>query len=164
MSDERIVDEGEIEWSETQHGNHEFRRKQLAAETVGSELGCSLYEVPEGKRAWLRHYHEGNEEAIFVLGGEGTVSLGPDGEEHQLSGGEYVALPRGEQGEHEIVGGDGGLRYLMVSTMNEPDITVYPDDDKVGLYAGTPPGGDKDERSLSTFLDRHADVPYWDDE
>ena len=163
MSGDRIVHTDDLDWTDTEHGDHEFRRKQLGAAAGSEELGCSLYEVPEGKRAWLRHYHEGNEEAIFVLDGEGTVSLGPDAEEHELSAGDFVALPRGEDGAHAIEG-EGGLRYLMVSTMNEPDITVYPDDDTVGLYAGSPPGGDKAERTLSTYLDSDAEVPYWDEE
>lgn len=162
-TDEQVVNVEDVDWTDIDHGDHEFRRKQLGAATAGDELGCSLYELPEGKQAWLRHYHEGNEEAIFVLSGTGTVSLGPDAEEHDLSAGEYVGLPRGEDGAHAIEGGEGGLRYLMVSTMNEPDITVYPDDDKVGLYGGSPPGGDKAERTLSTYLDRDAEVPYWDD-
>ena len=30
---------------------------------LGAELiGCSLYEVPPGKRAWPYHYHDANEE------------------------------------------------------------------------------------------------------
>lgn len=163
MTDNQLVNEEDLEWSDRKHGDHEFRRKQLGAVTAGDELGCSLYELPEGKRDWLRHYHEGNEEAIFVLSGSGTVSLGPDAEEHNLSEGDFVALPRGEEGCHAIEGGEDGLRYLMVSTMNEPDITVYPDDDKIGLYGGSAPGGEKDERTLSTYLDREADVPYWDE-
>lgn len=164
MTDDRIVNAEDVEWSDVERGDHEFRRKRLGAETAGDDLGCSLYEVPESKQAWLRHSHEGNEEAMFVLDGQGTVSLGPDAEERDLSAGDYVALPRGADGTHAIEGGEGGLRYLMVSTMNEPDITVYPDDDKVGLYGGSPPGGDKAERTLSTYLDLNADVPYWDDE
>lgn len=164
MTEDQIVDTDDLDWSDTERGDHEFRRKQLGAAAGSEELGCSLYEVPEGKYAWLRHYHEGNEEAIFVLSGTGTVSLGPDAAEHEISAGDYVAFPRGEAGTHAVEGGEGGLRYLMVSTMNEPDITVYPDDDKVGLYAGSPPGGDKNERTLSTYLDRDAEVSYWDEE
>lgn len=164
MTDDRLVDAGEMEWTDLDHGDNEFRRKRLGAETAGDELGCSLYELPEGKQAWLRHYHEGNEEAIFVLSGTGTVSLGPDAEERELSAGDFVALPRGEAGTHAVEGGEGGLRYLMVSTMNEPDITVYPDDGKVGLYGGSAPGGEKSERTLSTYLDPDAEVPYWDEE
>jgi hypothetical protein len=38
----------------------------------GEKLGCSLYEVPLGRRAWPCHYHRANEEAIHVLYGSGT--------------------------------------------------------------------------------------------
>ena len=69
----------------------------------------------------------------------------------------------------EIVGGEleagpDGLRYLAMSTMNDPDVTVYPDNDAVGVFAGAPPGGDKSRRRLSKYLDLDAEVPYWDDE
>lgn len=164
MSGDHVVDEGDLSWTDTERGDHEFRRKRLGAAAGSEKLGCSLYEVSGGKRAWLRHYHVGNEEALFVLDGGGTIALGPDAEEQEISAGDYVALPRGEDGAHEIVGGESGLRYLMVSTMNEPDITVYPDDDKVGLYGGSAPGGDRDERTLSTYFDRDAEETYWDGE
>lgn len=164
MTDEQVVSVDALDWTDVDHGERAFRRKQLGEATAGEDLGCSLYELDEGKRAWLRHYHTGNEEAIFVLDGEGTLWLGPDETEYDLSAGDYVSLPADERGLHEIGGGEDGLRYLIMSTMNDPDILVYPDDDKVGLYAGSPPGGDKEERILSTFLDVDAEVPYWDDE
>jgi len=158
------VDESDLEWTDHEHGERTFRRKQLGRAAGSEELGASLYDVPPGKRTWLRHYHEGNEEALYVLEGGGTLTLGPDEAEHALSPGDFVALPRGEESTHEVEAGDDGLRYLAVSTMNEPDITVYPDDGKVGLYAGAAPGGPSDERTLSTYLDLDAEVPYWDDE
>jgi len=153
----------ELEWTDHDHGERSFRRKQLGPAAGNEELGTSLYEVPPGKRTWLRHYHEGNEEAVFVLSGTGTLWLGPDADEYALEAGDYVALPAGVESAHEFEGGEDGLRMLMVSTMNEPDITVYPDEEKVGLYSGTAPGGDSDERSLSRYLDATAEVDYWDD-
>ncbi|MBX0323470.1 cupin domain-containing protein [Halomicroarcula sp. F13] len=157
------VNVDDVEWTDYDHGQRAFRRKQLAPAAGGEELGASLYDVAPGKRLWLRHYHEGNEEAIFVQEGSGTLRLGPDADEHRLGPGDYVALPAGEESTHEIEAGDDGLRLLMVSTMQEPDITVYPDKDMVGLYAGAAPGGDSDERSISTYLDLHAEMAYWDE-
>lgn len=157
------VSSGDLEWSEYDHGEHQFRRKQLGAAAGGEELGASLHEVPPGKRTWLAHYHEGNEEAIYVLDGEGTITLGGDRTEYEIEPGDYVALPRGEDGYHDVVAGDETLRYLVISTMNEPDITVYPDDRKVGLYAGSAPGGERDERTLSRYLDADAEVEYWEE-
>jgi uncharacterized cupin superfamily protein len=157
------VNADDVEWTEYDHGERQFRRKQLADASGGEELGASLYEVPPGKRLWLRHYHEGNEESVFVLEGSGTLWLGPAATEHDLSSGDYVALPAGEGSAHEIEAGEDGLRLLMHSTMEEPDITVYPDRDMVGLYAGAPPGGDRESRSLSTYLDRDAELEYWEE-
>ncbi|MEF8852928.1 MAG: cupin domain-containing protein [Haloarculaceae archaeon] len=162
---DHVVSAGALDWDEYDppREGHRFRRKQLGAAAGGAELGASLYEVPPGKRTWLPHYHTGNEEAVYVLAGEGTVTLGVDRAEFALCPGDYVALPTGEAGYHDVVAGEDPLRYLMFSTMRDPDVTVYPDDDKVGLYAGSAPGGDADARTLSTYLDRDADVDYWSD-
>jgi len=157
------VNEADIEWTEHDHGGRQFKRKQLADAAGGRNLGTSLYEVPAGKRLWVRHYHEGNEESIYVLDGGGTLYLGPDETPHSLTAGDYVALPAGEESAHDIEAGEDGLRLLMSGTMEEPDITIYPDHDMVGLYAGSAPGGDSDERSLSTYLDLHAELDYWEE-
>lgn len=167
MGDERLVHHSEIEWTDYEHGDRTFRRKQLGAAAGGEDLGCSLYEVPPGKRTWPPHYHTGNEEAVYVLAGTGTLRLGAGGDarERPLEPGVYAALPRGEEAStHEIHNtGDEPLRVLVVSTMNEPDITIFPDTGKVGLFAGSAPGGDRDERTLSKTLDGNAEVPYWDE-
>ncbi|MFB6073940.1 MAG: cupin domain-containing protein [Haloarculaceae archaeon] len=152
-----------LSWRDYEHGERTFRRKQLARAAGGEELGASLYQVPAGKRTWLRHYHEGNEEALFVLDGDGTLFLGPEETEHALAPGDYVALPRGEESSHEVVAGEEGLRYLAFSTMNDPDVTVYPDEDKIGVYAGSAPGAPTDQRAISKYLDFDAEVPYWDE-
>jgi len=157
------VNADDLDWTDYDHGDRQFRRKQLGAAAGGEELGASLYAVPPGKRLWLRHYHEGNEEAVFVQRGTGTLWLGPEKEEHALEPGDYVALPAGEESAHEIAAGDEELHLLLVSTMEEPDITVYPDREMVGLYAGAAPGGDAAERSLSTYLDATATEEYWDE-
>jgi hypothetical protein len=47
--------------------------------------------------------------------------------------------------------------------MVEPDVTVYPDSGKIGVYAGAPPGGDGD-RSVDGYWRRADDVSYWDGE
>jgi len=157
------VNTADLAWTEYDHDERSFRRKQLGEAAGGEALGASLYEVPPGKRLWLRHYHEGNEESLFVLDGGGTLWLGTEATEHSLTDGDYVALPAGEESAHELQAGEDGLQLLMQSTMEEPDITVYPDRDMVGLYAGSPPGGDSEQRSLSAYLARDAEMDYWED-
>jgi uncharacterized cupin superfamily protein len=64
------------------------------ARLPGAEkLGCSLFEVAPGKRAWPFHYHFANEEALYILEGSATLRLGA--EEFQLSQGYFVALRSG---------------------------------------------------------------------
>jgi len=48
----------------------------------------------------------------------------------------------------------------MVSTMNEPDVTVYPETGKFGVYVGSPPGG-REERSLQGYYRIDDETDYW---
>ena len=156
------VDESDIDWSAIGPDDTGFRRKQLGDADGGDQLGCSLYELPAGERSWPYHYHTRNEEAVYVLAGSGLLRL--DDEEHSLSAGTYVALPTGEKHAHRIVNdGDETLRYLVLSTMDEPDVLGYPDAGAVGVYAGSPPGGDEDDRELSGFFDPEDRLDFWSD-
>ncbi len=159
-----VVSEGDIEWSENSHGEKfGYKRKSLSSATGGEKLGCSLYEVPPGRRAWPYHYHLANEEAIYILEGSGTARIG--GKEILVSQGDYVALPARAEGAHQLVNSsEAVLRYLCFSTMLEPDIMVYPDSGKVGIFGGAAPGGSKDERTFSKFLRGDVEVGYYDSE
>ena len=159
-----VVNEQDLEWGEQSHGEKiGYRRKQLSSAAGGEKLGCSLYEVPPGRRAWPYHYHLANEEAIYVLEGSGTLRI--DERQIALSWGDYVAMPVGERGAHQIINtSDEPLRYLCFSTMIEPDAMVYPDSNKIGLFAGSAPGGSKEKRTVSKFLRADVEVGYYEDE
>lgn len=45
------VNKAALDWTEYDHGENAFRRKQLSAATDAEELGCSLYELVPGKRS-----------------------------------------------------------------------------------------------------------------
>lgn len=155
------VNEQDIDWDDYERGEQTFRRKELANAVDAEELGCSLYELPPGKRSWPYHYHTANEEALFVLSGSGMVRQ--DGEERSIETGAFVTFPADERGAHQVVNdGEEPLRYLAVSTMDEPDVTVYPEMEKIGVFVGSPPGG-REERSLQGYYPMDADVPYWDE-
>lgn len=159
-----VANGGDLEWSEQSHGErYGYQRKQLGAAASGRKLGCSLYEIPPGRRAWPRHYHLANEEAVYVLEGSGTLWIGD--EEVTLSAGDYATLPAGEARAHQISNtSDAPLRYLCFSTMNEPDVMVYPDSNKVGIFGGAAPGGPKDKRTFSKFLRGDAEIGYYEGE
>jgi uncharacterized cupin superfamily protein len=156
------VSADDLDWERTERDEAAFRRKRLAAAAGGEDVGCSLYELPPGRRSWPYHYHTGNEEALFVLAGAGSLRL--DGETVPLEAGDYVALPAGEASAHRVVNdGDAPLRYLAVSTMRDPDVTVYPDSGTVGVFAGAPPGGEG-ERSVHGYFRPGDAVDYWSGE
>jgi len=155
-----LVHDSDLDWAETDEGDARFRRKRLGAAAGGDGLGASLYELPPGEQSWPYHYHTGNEEAIYVLAGEGLLVL--DGDEHAIETGHYASFPPDESGGHRVVNdADAPLRYLAVSTMNDPDVTVYPETEKIGVYAGAPPG-DHGERLVDGYYDRDATVDYWE--
>jgi uncharacterized cupin superfamily protein len=156
------VNTAALDWTRLDDGRMDVRRKQLGEATDSEQLGCSLYELPAGRRSWPYHYHTANEEALFVLAGSGTLRA--DGEMVDLNEGDYVTFPADESGAHRVINdSEDTLRYLMVSTMTEPEITVYPDSEKFGVYVGSPPGG-RQERTLEGYYDRDSTVDYWDNE
>jgi uncharacterized cupin superfamily protein len=156
------ANEADLDWETTDRAETGFRRKRLAAAADGDCLGCSIYELPPGKRSWPFHFHTGNEEAIYVLAGTGRLRT-QDGSE-SLEPGDYVTFPVGPEGAHRVSNdGDEPLRYLALSTMAEPDVTVYPDSGKFGVYAGSAPGSDE-PRTVSGYYRREDDVDYWLDE
>jgi uncharacterized cupin superfamily protein len=156
------ISESDLDWSEMEHGETAFKRKKLGSAAGADRLGASLYELPPGAASWPYHFHAGNEEAAYVLSGTGTLRT-PDGEE-TVRAGDFLSFPADPSGAHRLRNdGDEPLRYLAVSTMRDPDVTVYPDSGKVGVFAGAPPGGDG-ERVASGYFRRDDAVDYWEDE
>ena len=91
----------------------------------------------------------------------GTDVLRLDSETHPLRAGDYATFPATESGGHRIVNdSEQKLRYLMFSTMIAPDVTVYPEMEKFGVFVGSPPGG-REERSFHGFYKLGNQVDYW---
>jgi uncharacterized cupin superfamily protein len=160
VSDEHVIHGDELPWSVSDGGElFAHRRRALSRAAGGQRLGCSMFEIDPNKTAFPFHYHLGNEEAVYVLQGVATLRLGS--KRVRVRAGDYIALPVGEEHAHQLTNtGDDVFRYLVISTMREPDAIVYPDSDKVGVIAGSPPGGASESRVLTAFFPRGAAVPY----
>jgi uncharacterized cupin superfamily protein len=79
------------------------------------------------------HYHLQNEEALIVLSGSPTLRTSEG--ERNLAEGEVVAFPRGERGAHGFENRAGGtVRVLLISELNAPNVSVYPDTNEVGIF------------------------------
>jgi uncharacterized cupin superfamily protein len=116
-----------------------YRRAKLGAQAGAEQLGASLYEVPPGETTFPYHAHTANEEMLIVM--DGRPSLRTPSGWRELATGEVVALPAGDRGVHQVANrSPDPARLLVVSTMIAPEVTLYPDSDKV-MAATRPPGG-----------------------
>ena len=164
-SDLPVASSKELEWTQeaSPSGTVAFQRKKLGAAAGSEKLGCSLMELAPGKRSWPPHAHFANEEALYILKGQGKVRIGK--KEVPVTAGDYIALLPGQENAHQTINDSGEpLVYLCFSTMLEPDITLYPDSWKVGLFAGAAPGGPEEKQTLKRFLRLNEELDYWEDE
>lgn len=147
------------------HGTgFEARIAAVAAPAGARQLGARLVEVPPGKRAWPYHCHHANDEMFVILAGRGELRFG--GELHEVGPGDVVVCPAGgPETAHQLrATGEAPLRYLAISSMNEPDVMEYPDSGKLVVFAGAPPGGDKTLRRVDLVVRAADRVGYWDGE
>jgi uncharacterized cupin superfamily protein len=105
---------------------------------LGGELiGATMFEVQPGYRGPY-HLHHGNEEWVLVVGGTPTLRM-PDGE-RTLREGDIAVFPRGEAGLHSLDNpSDAPARFVVFSSMVDPDVTERPEEGLVGVFAGAVP-------------------------
>src|ERR1700722_3527702 len=92
------------------------RVKRLATSSGGQKLGANWFIVGAGLSVTPLHAHHNNEEAIFVLKGNGTLQIGE--KRVSLRAGDWVSLPAGVEHAHQLFADqEGDLEYLAISTM-----------------------------------------------
>src|SRR5262245_1322163 len=106
---------------------------------VGAALGSSgylmyVYDVEPGRSSSPYHY-EYDEEWLLVVSGEIVVRR-PEGEQ-TLRAGDLVCFAAGPARAHKVMNrSDAPARTLLFSSARTPAVSVYPDSDKVGVWAG----------------------------
>lgn len=105
---------------------------RVAARAGSEHLGATVYELQPGDEM-VFHYHVQREELLIVLAGRLRLRTAAGWAE--LPEGEVVAFPRGASGAHGYRN-DGGkpVRVLMISEMNGPNLSVYPDTNQIGVF------------------------------
>ena len=119
-----------------------------------TKLGATVYGLPPGQSICPYHYEYGNEEWLLVLDGEPRLRT-PAGE-RTLRAGDLVCFPEGPEGAHKVTAGEQAARVLLLSTKSKPDVSVYPDSGKIGVF----PGRDED----TAVFRRDSAVEYLDGE
>ena len=162
MGETRIANLHALQESMTRsHGErYEVRLFPIGPGVGARKLGYNLTELPPGKAAFPYHFHHVNEELFLILEGEATLRS-PTGE-RALTVGDIVCCPPGPEGAHQIVNsGTAVLRYLALSTTEDPEVVEYPDSGKYGVVAGRPPGGRITDAKFHAFAFKKDVVDYW---
>jgi len=116
------------------------RSKQRLGDAGGiSQYGVNLTRLQPGAASALRHWHETEDEFVFVV--EGAVTLVEDGGESPLKAGEAAAFPAGAPNGHHLVNrSNADAVYLEIGTRTKADRVAYTGDG-VDLVAVNDGGG-----------------------
>ena len=91
-----------------------------------TQYGAYVETLQPGARASDRHWHEKEDEFLYVLGGEVSV-IENDGET-VLHAGDAACWPAGVENAHTVVNrSQGPCTYLIVGTRVTHDVCHYPD-------------------------------------
>jgi uncharacterized cupin superfamily protein len=132
---------------------YDTRCGSVSNRAVAKKLGAGYDEVAPGKRGCPYHYHLAQEEMFVILEGHGTLRVA--GEMLAVKQGDVVVIPPGPEYPHQFINtSDQPLKYLSISTLERPEVAVYPDSNKVAAWHF----GLKAMQRVGTELD------YWDGE
>ena len=116
------------------HEKFEYHKKDLLGYDEAKLIKFSHYSIPPGKSNYPYHYHTQNEEVFYILSGNGIVKT-PKGD-ISISEGDVIYFPSDETGAHKLTNTSDSemLVYLDVDTKIRPDVCIYPETNKIGIY------------------------------
>ncbi|MEA5506139.1 cupin domain-containing protein [Halotia wernerae UHCC 0503] len=93
--------------------------------TVGlKRTGVNFAKVPPGKESFVYHSHYREEEWIYILSGRGIAEI--DGEELEVSAGDFMGFPTPSVAHHLKNAGDEDLVYLVGGENLDLEIAEFP--------------------------------------
>ena len=108
---------------------HEGRHKQALGDAGGlTQFGVNVTRISPGAASALRHWHEAEDEFIYVL--EGELVLVENEGETVLQPADAAAFKAGSGNAHRLINrGNRDAVYLEIGTRATADRVHYPDDD-----------------------------------
>lgn len=112
------------------------RAKRALGDLFGlSQFGVNLTVLAPGAASSERHWHETEDEFVYVL--EGEVILIDDAGEHPLTAGMCAGFKAGVPDGHKLVNRSGAPAVLLeVGTRSEGDRAHYPEADMAAVKTG----------------------------
>ena len=125
------------------------REKTVLGDVVGlSQFGVNLLVLNPGNWSAQRHWHQNEDEFVYIL--EGEVTLITDEGESVLRAGEIAGFPAGRVNGHHLVNNSRSIaKILEVGSRAQNETAIYPDLDMKAV------GGHANYR----FLHKNGD-PY----
>ncbi|WP_144147529.1 cupin domain-containing protein [Paraburkholderia sp. BCC1884] len=131
---------------------------RLAVGTAAKNLGASIDIVAPGMRSCPYHFHHAQEEMFIILEGKGTFRIA--GELLPVREGDVVFIPPGPEYPHQIINSSNEpLKYLSISTREDPEIVEYPDSGKYQAIARGDHG-----KEVRVIQRESNSLDYWDAE
>ena len=105
-------------------------KKRLGDRALLQNFGVNLVELAPGSVSALRHWHDKQDEFIYVVSGE--ITLLTDAGEEVLKVGDCAGFPAGVANGHCLINRSGErASYLEIGDRTSSDRITYPDDDLV---------------------------------
>jgi uncharacterized cupin superfamily protein len=139
---------------------YDLRWAEIGSRIGARKLGYNLTVIAPGKYACPFHHHLVREEMFLILAGNGELRLGQI--RHPIRAGDVIACPPGDaDSAHQIINtGIEELRFLAISTTESPDICLYPDSGKYGVFMTQ----DSHTSSFKAIGRGTDNLDYWDGE
>jgi uncharacterized cupin superfamily protein len=94
------------------------------------QFGAYVHTLQPGSRSSDRHWHEEEDEFLYMLSGEATV-IEDDGP-HLLEPGDAACWPAGEANAHQVLNRSGApCSFLIFGTRMARDVVHYPEAGRV---------------------------------
>ncbi|MEE4361631.1 MAG: cupin domain-containing protein [Pseudomonadales bacterium] len=100
-----------------------------------TRLGVHRVRLAPGRASTTYHFHEGDEEFLFVLAGRGMAEIGED--RIEVGPGDFMAFPAGSPAHRLTNPFDEDLHYLMAGERTPLDVVRYPRDGLTMIRSGT---------------------------
>ncbi|MEM8766336.1 MAG: cupin domain-containing protein [Pseudomonadota bacterium] len=126
----KVLSRTSIEALPEQAHQHQFNDNAIRlTRTLGtlldlSTLGVHLVRLAPGRDSTQFHYHDADEEFVFILEGTGLAHIGDD--TYSVGPGDFMGFPSPSPGHALHNDGSGDLLYLMGGEKNPSDVVHYP--------------------------------------
>lgn len=98
--------------------------KSLGDVTGLTGLGIHIIEVEPGDETTEYHVHYFEDEAVFILSGTGTATIGDD--DHSIAPGDFIGYRAGGLAHTIVNTGTELLRILVIGQRLDHDVADYP--------------------------------------